>query len=291
MGSADSAPHLSPTITIALPWTAPSFAAVKGIIHAPGAFAPHLPVAPYHSGDRRWRSAQPRQGAALFQDPAGARSHETPRLSEPVGKSGVQWNGQHPMAAARKSLLLAPRWTPGKKLAARRICCFPAGHQPMWSLAACGGRLLLALQSQSFENAAIFRVELVFQMDFARRHIDEKIVRMRIDVGDAGDAQLPPALDLTPGVGFIINYDLQKFGFFRLEAALDGLDHAQRSPLGGTVSLKAIRQSTAEDRGNRRHTHCPLAITYCHRTIGLFQHQLIGPIPRFCSGSRTTRIA
>ena len=59
MGSADSAPHLSPTITIALPWTAPSFAAVKGIIHAPGAFAPHLPVAPYHSGDRRWRSAAP----------------------------------------------------------------------------------------------------------------------------------------------------------------------------------------------------------------------------------------
>jgi len=90
MVSADSAPHLSPTITIALPWTAPSFAAVKGIIHAPGAFAPHLPVAPYHSGDRRWRSAQPRQGAALFQDPAGARSHETPRLSEPVGKNGVQ---------------------------------------------------------------------------------------------------------------------------------------------------------------------------------------------------------
>jgi hypothetical protein len=45
MVSADSAPHLSPTITIALPWTAPSFAAVKGIIHAPGAFAPHLPVA------------------------------------------------------------------------------------------------------------------------------------------------------------------------------------------------------------------------------------------------------
>ena len=35
--SADSAPHLSPTTTIALPWTAPSFAAVKGIIHAPGA--------------------------------------------------------------------------------------------------------------------------------------------------------------------------------------------------------------------------------------------------------------
>jgi hypothetical protein len=30
-------PHLSPTATIALPWTAPSFAAVKGIIHAPGA--------------------------------------------------------------------------------------------------------------------------------------------------------------------------------------------------------------------------------------------------------------
>jgi hypothetical protein len=28
--SADSAPHHSPTTTIALPWTAPSFAAVKG---------------------------------------------------------------------------------------------------------------------------------------------------------------------------------------------------------------------------------------------------------------------
>ena len=41
MVSADSAP----TLTIALPWTGPSFAAVKGIIHAPGAFAPHLPVA------------------------------------------------------------------------------------------------------------------------------------------------------------------------------------------------------------------------------------------------------
>jgi len=37
MVSADSAPRLSPTSTIALPWTAPSFAAVKGIIHAPGA--------------------------------------------------------------------------------------------------------------------------------------------------------------------------------------------------------------------------------------------------------------
>ena len=41
-------------------------------------FAPHLPVAPYHSGDRRWRGAggshghQPRQGAALFPDPVGA---------------------------------------------------------------------------------------------------------------------------------------------------------------------------------------------------------------------------
>ena len=50
-------------------------------------------------------------------------------------------------------------------------------------------------------------------MDFARRHIDEKIVRMRIDVGDVGDAQLPPALNLTLGVDFIFNYDLQKFGF------------------------------------------------------------------------------
>src|ERR1700730_15497966 len=37
MVSADSAPHLSPTTAIALPWRAPSFAAVKGIIHAPGA--------------------------------------------------------------------------------------------------------------------------------------------------------------------------------------------------------------------------------------------------------------
>jgi hypothetical protein len=37
MMSADLAPHLSPTTTIPLPWAAPSFAAVKGIIHAPGA--------------------------------------------------------------------------------------------------------------------------------------------------------------------------------------------------------------------------------------------------------------
>jgi hypothetical protein len=37
MMSTDSAPHLSATTTIALPWGAPSFAAVKGIIHAPGA--------------------------------------------------------------------------------------------------------------------------------------------------------------------------------------------------------------------------------------------------------------
>jgi hypothetical protein len=56
-------------------------------------------------------------------------------------------------------------------------------------------------------------------MDFARRHIDEKIIRMRIDVGDVGDAQLPPTLNLLLGVGFIGNYDLQKFGFFRLEVA------------------------------------------------------------------------
>ena len=35
--SADPAPHLSPTTTIALPWKAPSFAVVKGIIHATGA--------------------------------------------------------------------------------------------------------------------------------------------------------------------------------------------------------------------------------------------------------------
>jgi site-specific DNA recombinase len=33
----DLAPHLPPTTTIALPWTAPSFAAVKGIIYEPGA--------------------------------------------------------------------------------------------------------------------------------------------------------------------------------------------------------------------------------------------------------------
>ena len=31
----DSDPHLPPTSTIMLPWTAPSFAAVKGIVHAP----------------------------------------------------------------------------------------------------------------------------------------------------------------------------------------------------------------------------------------------------------------
>jgi hypothetical protein len=31
----DSDPHLPPTSTITLPWTAPSFAAVKGIVHAP----------------------------------------------------------------------------------------------------------------------------------------------------------------------------------------------------------------------------------------------------------------
>jgi hypothetical protein len=42
-------------------------------------FSPHLLVAPYHSGDRRWHGAgrshghPPRQGAALFPDPAGAR--------------------------------------------------------------------------------------------------------------------------------------------------------------------------------------------------------------------------
>ena len=115
------------------------------------------------------------------------------------------------MAAARNSPLLAPRWTSGRKLAARRICCFQTGHQPMRSP---GDSLLLALQSQSLEHATIFRVELFFHMDFARRHIDEKIIRMRIDVGDVGDAQLPPALNLTLGVGFIFNYDLQEFGFF-----------------------------------------------------------------------------
>jgi hypothetical protein len=37
-------------------------------------------------------------------------------------------------------------------------------------------------------------------MDFARRHIDEKIIRMRIDVGDVGDAQLPPTLNLSLGL-------------------------------------------------------------------------------------------
>src|ERR1700680_3280443 len=83
----------------------------------------------------------------------------------------------------------------------------------MRSPGSCGDCLLLALQSQSLEYATIFRVELFFHMDFARRHIDEKIVRMRIDVGDVGDAQLPPALNLTLGVDFIFNYDLQKFGF------------------------------------------------------------------------------
>jgi hypothetical protein len=31
-------------------------------------------------------------------------------------------------------------------------------------------------------------------MDFARRHIDEKIIRMRIDVGDVGDARLRDVL-------------------------------------------------------------------------------------------------
>jgi hypothetical protein len=40
-------------------------------------------------------------------------------------------------------------------------------------------------------------------MDFARRHIDEKIIRMRIDVGDVSDAQLPPTLNLLLGVGFL----------------------------------------------------------------------------------------
>jgi hypothetical protein len=34
-GLLDSDPHLPPTTTIMLPWTAPSFAAVKGIVHAP----------------------------------------------------------------------------------------------------------------------------------------------------------------------------------------------------------------------------------------------------------------
>jgi site-specific DNA recombinase len=34
-GLLDSDPHLPPTTTITLPWTAPSFAAVKGIVHAP----------------------------------------------------------------------------------------------------------------------------------------------------------------------------------------------------------------------------------------------------------------
>jgi hypothetical protein len=97
----------------------------------------------------------------------------------------------------------------------------------------CGGCLLLALQSQFSEHLAILWVELPFHIDFARRHLDEKIIRMRIDVGDVGDAQLPPAPNLTLGVGFIFNYDLQKFGFFRREVALDGPDHAQRSPLRG----------------------------------------------------------
>jgi hypothetical protein len=102
MVSADSAPHLSPTITIALPWTAPSFAAVKGIIHAPGAFAPHLPVAP---GDRRWRSAggshghQPRQGAALSRGAADSNAW--------LPKEGRKHLPGHPSSRARVALLLA----------------------------------------------------------------------------------------------------------------------------------------------------------------------------------------
>jgi len=51
-------------------------------------------------------------------------------------------------------------------------------------------------------------------MDFARRHIDEKIIRMRIDVGDVGDAQLPPALNLTLGVGFIYSITTFKNSVF-----------------------------------------------------------------------------
>jgi hypothetical protein len=43
--------------------------------------------------------------------------------------------------------------------------------------------------------------------------------------------------------------------FFRREVGLDGPDHAQRSSLGGTVSLKAARLLTADNRGSRRHTH------------------------------------
>src|SRR6202047_4517377 len=125
-------------------------------------------------------------------------------------------------------------WPQGASAVSRR------GTNRCGALAACGGCLLLALQSQSLEHAAIFRVELFFHMDFARRHIDEKIIRMRIDVGDVGDAQLPPALNLTLGVGFIVNYDLQKFGFFSLEVALDGLDHAQRSPLAGPFPLRPL---------------------------------------------------
>ena len=68
----------------------------------------------------------------------------------------------------------------------------------------CGGCLLLALQSQFSEHLAILWVELPFHIDFARRHLDEKIIRMRIDVGDVGDAQLPPAPNLTLGVGLYI---------------------------------------------------------------------------------------
>src|SRR6202047_2944645 len=128
----------------------------------------------------------------------------------------------------------------GKEIGRKPHLLFRRGTNRCGALAACGGCLLLALQSQSFEHAAIFRVELVFHMDFARRHIDEKIIRMRIDVGDVGDAQLPPALNLTFGVGFIVNYDLQKFGFFSLEVALDGLDHAQRSPLAGPFPLRPL---------------------------------------------------
>ena len=74
----------------------------------------------------------------------------------------------------------------------------------------------------------------------SRRHIDEKLIRMRIDVGDVSDAQLPPTLNLLLGFGFLVNYDLQKFGFFRPEVALDGLDPAQRAHWAGPFPLRPL---------------------------------------------------
>ena len=63
MMSADSAPHLSPTTTIALPWRVPRFVAVKGIIHAPSMAPSDLTVTslakalPYSQAQQEPRSA------------------------------------------------------------------------------------------------------------------------------------------------------------------------------------------------------------------------------------------